>query len=54
MAGGIPIIKVLKEGLSANNILAIKGILNGTSNYILSSMSQKNMSFKQALQIAQI
>ncbi|EAI7055133.1 homoserine dehydrogenase [Campylobacter jejuni] len=53
VAGGIPIIKVLKEGLSANNILAIKGILNGTSNYILSSMSQKNMSFEQALQIAQ-
>lgn len=52
VAGGIPIIKVLKEGLSANNILAIKGILNGTSNYILSSMS-KNMSFEQALQIAQ-
>jgi len=53
VGGGIPIIKVLKEGLSANNILAIKGILNGTSNYILSSMSEKNMSFKQALQRAQ-
>ncbi|MBM0636500.1 homoserine dehydrogenase [Campylobacter sp. VicNov18] len=53
VAGGIPIIKVLKEGLSANNILTIKGILNGTSNYILSSMTQKNMSFSQALEKAQ-
>ncbi|MDX2331317.1 homoserine dehydrogenase [Campylobacter hepaticus] len=53
VAGGIPIIKVLKEGLSANNILTIKGILNGTSNFILSSMSEKNMSFKQALEKAQ-
>ena len=39
-AGAIPIIKVIKEGLSANKILSIKAILNGTSNYIMSLMSE--------------
>jgi len=34
VAGGIPIIKVLREGLVANNVVAIYGIINGTSNYI--------------------
>ncbi len=52
VAGGIPIIKVLKEGLSANHILNIKGILNGTSNYILSNMSQKGRDFKEVLKEA--
>ncbi|MCX2682716.1 homoserine dehydrogenase [Campylobacter sp. MIT 21-1684] len=53
VAGGIPIIKVLKEGLSANNILSIKGILNGTSNYILTNMSKKGMDFDSVLKQAQ-
>lgn len=53
VAGGIPIIKVLKEGLSANNIINIKGILNGTCNYILTCMQQVGMDFHSALQKAQ-
>lgn len=53
VAGGIPIIKILKEGLSANQILGIEGILNGTSNFILSSMNEKNCSFDEALKQAQ-
>lgn len=53
VAGGIPIIDILKEGLSANNIVSIKAILNGTSNYILSSMSSANTNFDEALQTAQ-
>lgn len=53
VAGGIPIIRILKEGLSANNIISIKAILNGTSNFILSSMKQKNTSFAEALKEAQ-
>lgn len=53
VAGGIPIIRILKEGLSANNIIGIKAILNGTSNFILSSMKQKNTSFNEALKQAQ-
>lgn len=53
VAGAIPIIKVLKEGLSANHILNIKGILNGTSNYILTHMSQKGSDFKEVLKRAQ-
>ncbi|MBF7042653.1 homoserine dehydrogenase [Campylobacter volucris] len=53
VAGGIPIIKILKEGLSANNILCIKGILNGTNNYILSKMVEDGANFKEVLQKAQ-
>ncbi len=53
VAGGIPIIRILKEGLSANNIISIKAILNGTTNFILSSMKQKNSSFEEALKQAQ-
>ncbi|KAA6225214.1 MULTISPECIES: homoserine dehydrogenase [unclassified Campylobacter] len=53
VAGGIPIIKVLKEGLSANHILSLKGILNGTSNYILTNMSKKKQSFESVLKKAQ-
>lgn len=53
VAGGIPIIKALKEGLSANNILSIKGILNGTSNYILTNMSKKGVDFNTILKQAQ-
>ncbi|EAJ0326164.1 homoserine dehydrogenase [Campylobacter lari] len=53
VAGGIPIIKILKEGLSANNIVSIKGILNGTSNYILSKMAEDNTKFQEVLKKAQ-
>ncbi|MBE3021631.1 homoserine dehydrogenase [Campylobacter sp. 7477a] len=53
VAGGIPIIKTLREGLSANHISSVKGIMNGTSNYILTSMMQGGASFEQALKSAQ-
>ena len=45
-AGGIPIIRSLKEGLIANKTRKIYGILNGTCNYILSNMDRMNMNFK--------
>lgn len=53
VAGGIPIIKVLREGLCANRIRKITGILNGTCNFILSSMHQRPVSFDEALKEAQ-
>lgn len=53
VAGGIPIIRALREGLSANHILSINGILNGTSNYILTSMMSKRSNFSDALKKAQ-
>lgn len=53
VCGGIPIIKALKDGLGANHILALKGILNGTSNYILTQMIQENQDFNTALEQAQ-
>ncbi|RMG74035.1 MAG: homoserine dehydrogenase [Nitrospirae bacterium] len=53
VAGGIPIIKVVKEGLTANNILNIYGIINGTSNYILTKMTQEGIDFSEALKEAQ-
>ncbi|PAF48036.1 homoserine dehydrogenase [Helicobacter sp. 12S02634-8] len=53
VCGGIPIIKALKDGLSANHILGLKGILNGTSNYILTQMIQNNQDFHTALLKAQ-
>ncbi|NLY03635.1 MAG: homoserine dehydrogenase [Campylobacter sp.] len=49
VAGGIPIIKALKEGLSANHIEKIVGILNGTSNYILTQMMEKGANFRDTL-----
>ena len=52
VAGGIPIIKALRDGLSANHILEIKGIINGTCNYILSEM-KKGKSYENALKEAQ-
>lgn len=52
VGAGIPIIKCLREGLIANKFSAIAGILNGTSNYILSKMSSGPLSFSQALQEA--
>jgi homoserine dehydrogenase len=53
VAGGVPIIKALREGLSANRIEWIAGIINGTSNFILSGMREKGKSFAAALQEAQ-
>ncbi len=53
VAGGVPIIKALREGLSANRIEWIAGIINGTSNFILSEMRDKGMAFADALQDAQ-
>ncbi|MBO7080975.1 MAG: homoserine dehydrogenase [Neisseriaceae bacterium] len=53
VAGGIPIIKVLREGLAANRIERIAGIINGTSNFILSEMREKGSSFADVLKEAQ-
>ncbi|MCX7177743.1 MAG: homoserine dehydrogenase, partial [Proteobacteria bacterium] len=53
VAGGIPIIKALREGLTANRIQWIAGIINGTTNYILSEMRDKGLPFASALQDAQ-
>jgi len=53
VAGGIPIIKVVREGLVANRFLSIYGIINGTSNYILTRMTAEGLSFKEALSEAQ-
>ena len=53
VAGGIPIIKALREGLTANRIEWIAGIINGTTNFILSEMREKGLSFDTALAQAQ-
>jgi homoserine dehydrogenase len=53
VAGGIPIIKALREGLTANRIQYIAGIINGTTNYILSEMRDKGLDFATALKEAQ-
>ncbi|OGA70914.1 MAG: homoserine dehydrogenase [Betaproteobacteria bacterium RIFCSPLOWO2_12_FULL_65_14] len=53
VAGGIPIIKALREGLTANRIEWIAGIINGTSNFILSEMRDKGLAFGDALKEAQ-
>jgi homoserine dehydrogenase len=53
VAGGIPIIKSIREGFIGNHIESIHGILNGTSNYILSRMTEKGMDFPEALREAQ-
>jgi homoserine dehydrogenase len=53
VCGGIPIIRSIKEGLIANNISKISGILNGTSNYILSSMDKDKLEYKDSLSNAQ-
>jgi homoserine dehydrogenase len=52
VCGGVPIIRSLKEGLIANKITKIYGILNGTSNYILSTMDKKNNNFDEVLSSA--
>jgi homoserine dehydrogenase len=53
VAGGIPIIKALREGLSANKIEWIAGIINGTTNFILSEMCNKGLAFADVLKEAQ-
>lgn len=53
VAGGIPVIKTLREGLAGNNILSVRGILNGTCNYILTRMREADLTFGEALQEAQ-
>jgi len=53
VAGGIPIIKALREGLTANRIDWIAGIINGTTNFILSEMRDKGLAFEAVLQEAQ-
>ena len=54
MAGGIPILKTIKEGLATNKIRKIYGILNGTTNYILSELENNNETFDTVLKKAQI
>ncbi len=51
--GGVPIIRVLQEGMQANEIREIKGIINGTTNYILTKMSSEGWSYQDALAEAQ-
>ena len=53
VGGGIPVIKALKEALAANRILSIYGVINGTSNYILSKMTDEERSFADVLAEAQ-
>ena len=53
VAGGIPVIKALREGLAGNQISEISGILNGTCNYILSAMHKTPLSFAEALKNTQ-
>ncbi len=53
VGGGIPIIRPVATSLSANNITEITGILNGTTNYILTNMVKTGMSFEEALKTAQ-
>ncbi|HLW04487.1 MAG TPA: homoserine dehydrogenase [Azoarcus sp.] len=54
VAGGIPIIKALREGLSANRIEWFAGIINGTTNFILSEMREKGLAFADVLHEAQM
>jgi len=53
VAGGIPILKALREGLVANTIARIYGIINGTANYVLTMMEKECLSFQEALADAQ-
>jgi len=53
VAGGIPILRTIKEGLATNKINKVYGILNGTTNYILSEMENSNETFDKVLQKAQ-
>ena len=51
--GGVPIIRTLQDGMQANKILSIKGIINGTTNYILTKMPNEGSSYEEALKEAQ-
>jgi homoserine dehydrogenase len=53
VAGGIPLIRSIKEGLAANRILSVHGIINGTSNYILTKMTEEGRDFGEVLKEAQ-
>ena len=53
VGGGIPVIKTIREGLIANKIHSVYSIINGTSNYILTKMSEEGLDFKDALKLAQ-
>lgn len=53
VGGGIPIIRAMKEGFIANKFSLVYGIINGTSNFILSKMAEEKISFDEALKIAQ-
>ena len=53
MAGGVPIVKLLRESLAANHVRRVYGILNGTCNYMLTFMHSQGTNFEQALQDAQ-
>ncbi len=53
VGGGIPILRALREGLAANRILALHGIINGTTNYILTEMEQTGAAFETVLKRAQ-
>lgn len=53
VGGGIPIVRPLKQCLAANEIVKVSGILNGTTNYILTQMTEENKSFEEALKEAQ-
>lgn len=53
VAGCIPIVKILREALAGDNIFAVAGIINGTCNYIITAMSENNMTFTAALAEAQ-
>ncbi len=54
VCGGIPVIRAIKEGLAANRIRSMRGIVNGTSNYILSEMTKGGQDFQTALSQAQL
>ena len=54
VAGGVPILRTIKEGLATNKIKKVYGILNGTTNYILSEMENSNESFEKVLKKAQV
>ncbi|MBW2223226.1 MAG: homoserine dehydrogenase, partial [Deltaproteobacteria bacterium] len=53
VAGAIPVIRVIRESLASDRILSVRGIINGTSNYILSRMANEGAAFADALQAAQ-
>ena len=53
VAGGIPILRTIKDGLATNKIIKVVGILNGTSNYILTEMQNSNKNFDEVLKKAQ-